>query len=405
MDIILYLTELLQTRKTVGIVGLGTLYKKKLPGKYDAVQHAFIPPSFVLAFTTEIKEEEELANYISSKRNISKESANYYISEFAEKIQVQLVDHQEADLEPIGKLKLVNDEITFISTEEQSFGYESYGLPTLTEIDQQAPIKADETDPVIEEEKLEEIVEENKLEEENPGQETEDVSETIIDATEEPVYEEIAEINHHVWELKPSEAPVVEHIEEEKLEVPVVEAEEPAETYFEEESPKKGLPFFMKFLLILLAIVALGAIIYFINPSFFDKYIQKNSEGKPAKVSATKAVDSSANTTDSAINDSLAKNNAMVTLTKDSSAVDSTKLYYEVIGTSYKTKEAADAYIARVATVGIKATVADMPGRRFNISLGTFTDTKDAYKLRDSLRISLKDKGIYIQPIKPKNKK
>jgi len=403
MDIILYLTELLQTRKTVGIVGLGTLYKEKLPGKYDAVQHAFIPPSFVLAFTTTVREEEELASYISAKRNISKESADYYIGEFVEKIQAQLADHQEADLEPIGKLKLVNNEITFISTAQQSFGYESYGLPTLTEIDQQTPLKADETGPIVEEEKLEEIEAENRLEEENPGQETAEVAETTLDVAEEPVYEEIAEINHHIWELKPSDTPAVENIEEEK-QIPVVNAEEPTATYFEEESPKKGLPFFMKFLIVLLAIIALGAIIYFINPSFFDKYIQKNSEGQPAKVIPTKAVDSSANTTDSISNDSLAKNNAMVTLAKEPSAVDSSKLYYEVIGTSYKTKEAADAYIARVGKVGIKATVADMPGKRFNISLGTFTDTKDAYKLRDSLRISLKDKGIYIQPIKPKNK-
>ena len=65
MDILLYLSELLETRKTVGIVGLGTLYKKKSPGKYDAEKHAFIPPSYSLAFSSEIKEQEELANFIS----------------------------------------------------------------------------------------------------------------------------------------------------------------------------------------------------------------------------------------------------------------------------------------------------------------------------------------------------
>jgi len=77
MDILLYLTELLQTRKNVGVAGLGTFYKKKSPGKYDAEKHAFLPPSFTLAFTTEVKESEELSSYISGKRNISTESANY----------------------------------------------------------------------------------------------------------------------------------------------------------------------------------------------------------------------------------------------------------------------------------------------------------------------------------------
>ncbi|RZL46026.1 MAG: hypothetical protein EOO93_26445, partial [Pedobacter sp.] len=178
MDILLYLTELLQTRKTVGIVGLGTLYKKKSPGKYDAQQHSFVPPSYSLAFTSEIKEDEELASYISEKRNITTDAANYFIGEFAERIQAELADNNEANLAPLGKLQSINGEITLVADEAQNVGFEFYGLPVVAETTEDT-LKS-EPSTRKEDDLLEEIEEENKLEEENPGQETEeDIEENV----------------------------------------------------------------------------------------------------------------------------------------------------------------------------------------------------------------------------------
>jgi hypothetical protein len=401
MDILLYLTELLQTRKTVGIAGLGTLYKKKSPGKYDAEKHAFVPPNYTIAFTTEIKEQEELANFISNKRNITTDSANYYIGEFAEKIHAELVDKYEADLEPIGKLKLVNDELTFIPEQESSFGFEFYGLPTLTEINPETEEKENSA-PIeeIEENTIEEIDKENKLEEENPGQETTD------NLDEQPVYDEIAEIESPVEILEDNNTPpIIETTEEEEKEEEI-QNEVSNEEFIEDETvPKKGLPFFMKFLIVLLVIIAAGAIAYFINPPFFEKYIRNNFEGKQVENVPTVPNDSLTNKVDSSQIDSLAKNNNLVNLTTDSATttIDSSKvMIYEVLVSAVATEKKANKIIANLATQGVNAKKIKLSKTMINISAGSFLTNEEALKYRDSLRTKLKNPGIYIQPIKPK---
>lgn len=396
MDIILYLTELLKTRKTIGIVGLGTLYKKKSPGKYDAEKHSFVPPTYTLAFTKDVKEQDELSNYISEQRNITTESANYYISEFAEKIQSSLSENQEADLNSIGKLKLVNDEMILIPSQEQSFGYEFYGLPEIAE-----PTKVDDTKTNtsnnLQEQKLEEIVAENNLEEENPGLET--IEENVLANDDQEVYEEIAEVQpepiKHILLEEHHSKEIIETVEPEEA-IIVVEEEDTIA-----DEPKKGIPFFMKFLIAFLIIVALGAIVYFINPQFFDTYFNQNNA---AQKTVTLPIDSSNNKVDSNHIDSLAKNNALVTLQKDTIAtVDSSKVnIYEVIGTAESSQASADAYIARVAKKGINAKPIRLSKRLINISLGTFLDQREALKFQDSLKTLLNNKDIYVKIYKPK---
>ena len=350
MDIILYLTELLQTRKTVGILGLGTLYKKKSPGKYDAEKHAFVPPSFTIAFTAAIKEQEELANYVSQKRNTSVDSANYYISVFVEQIHTQLAEKYEADLGAIGKLKLVNDEIVFVTDQKSSFGFEFYGLPTLTEINpEKENVLEDNTEEAtipktVYTAQIEEIEEENKLEEENPGHE-------II-----------------------------------------------------EDVKKNGMPFFIKFLIALIVITILGAITYFINPTLFNKYLKNFGAEQNQNIPAA-PLDTLNTKTDSLLADSLSRNNARVNLATDTNTIDSsTVTIYEVIVSAENSKAKADVIIARLAKRGLNAKAAKMPGKLIKISAATFLDKDLAHKAKDSLRILLKNPEIYVQPIKPKSK-
>jgi hypothetical protein len=435
MDILLYLTELLQTRKTVGIAGLGTLYKKKSPGKYDAEKHTFLPPSYTLAFTIDLKEQEELANYISSKRNITTDSANYYIGEFAAAMQTQLAETQEADLTPIGKLKFVNDQVILITDQENSFGFEFYGLPTLTEINPQqenfTASKADEIiipetaeqeyvdeieknveiEPVViskTEESLQEIEEENKLEEENPGQETTaEVEENVLLNDEQETFEEITEVEN----VKPNifgntfiEPKNIETVqfEEKVVPEPVIEAEI---IEIEEEEPKKGTPFLIKVLFILLFLIAAGAIAYFINPQFFNSYL-KNFEGKPAKVVPIAPIDTLNTKTDTLLADSLERNNAMVNLATDTPTIDSSKItIYEVLVSAVATDKKANKIIANLAKSGVKAKKINLSKTMINISAGSFTEEATAKKYRDSLRTVLNNKGIYIQPINPKTHK
>ncbi|WP_199141174.1 hypothetical protein [Pedobacter sp. ASV12] len=438
MDILLYLTELLQTRKTVGIVGLGTLYKKKTPGKYDATQHAFIPPSYTLAFTTELKEQEELANFISLRRNISIESSNYFIGEFAEQLQAKLHDHQEADLEPIGKLKLVNGEIVFEPEAESSFGFEFYGLPTLADLKQQDVAPAE---TLVQADDLAQIEEENRLEEENPGDGTTDQPlahiETVVDdsevgagasvqennieaeSDEQSVQEEIAAVTPPAYireeeqttetvrePVTVDEAPKIETVEVADKQAEVQFApNQHTEVYTEEEEPKKGMPFFMKILIILLVIIALGAIAYFINPVFFNRYLKKNFEGAHDQNVPSAPLDTLKKQVDTAKADSLAKNNALVTLGKDSVAIDSNVMVYEVLIASVKTDKVADKIIANLATRKITGKKVRLSKTRINISAGTFTNPVLAKKYEDSLQKALKDPGIYTQSIKLKNEK
>lgn len=134
MDIISYLLEILQLRKEVGITDLGTFYKKKSPGRYDKEKQSFLPPSYSLQFTSELKEDEALANFISAKRNISVDSANYYISQFADDIKQKLEVEHEAELENFGRLFFTEHAgLSFEPIENISYGSEFYGLPSLQE--------------------------------------------------------------------------------------------------------------------------------------------------------------------------------------------------------------------------------------------------------------------------------
>ena len=413
MDILLYLTELLKTRKAVGVAGLGTLYKKKSPGRYDAEKHEFLPPSYILAFTTEIKEQEELANFISEERNITVDSANYYIGEFAERIQAELAENKEADLSPLGKLTLVNDEINFVPTEQDHVGFEFYGLPTVAEIQNDDVVK-ENISSNADEHTLEEIVEENKLEEENPGKETETITEeNVLLNDEQEVYEEITEVTdtrtyHHLNDLPPTVETVEEEIAPEPVKEVIVKQEEvyvTEEVELEEEA-KSGMPFFMKFLIAFLIIVALGAIVYFINPNFFNNYFNKNFGNKQEQVVPPVVNDSLTNQLDTAKTDTLAQNNNLVKLSVDTvakSTIDSSSVTtYEVLVSAVATEKKANRIIANLATEGVKAKKIRLSKTMINISAGTFLSEYAAKLYRDSLRKVLKNEGIYIQPIKPK---
>lgn len=411
MDILLYLIELLKTRKNIGVAGLGTFYKQKSPGKYDVAQHAFIPPSYALSFTTDLIEQEELANYISQERNITVESANYYISEFAERIQNELAEKQEVDLANLGKLELSNGEINFTETAGNDIGFDFYGLPKVAEIENEDALSNSSSN--AEENKLEEIVEENKLEEENPGQETE-VEENVLLNDDQEVFEEISEVKnnpvtyHHLNE----NPPVIETVEEESKPEPdenfevkpqAVFEEEPE---FEEEEAKKGLPFFMKFLIAFLIIVALGAIVYFINPNFFNNYFNKNFGDKQEQVIAPVLADSLSKTVDTIAVDTLAQNNDLIKLSTDSITkpkIDSSAVTtYEVLVSAVATEKKANRIIANLAKEGVQAKKIKLSKTMINISAGTFLTEYEAKLYRDSLRVVLKNQGIYIQPIKPK---
>ncbi|SFE95878.1 hypothetical protein SAMN03003324_01983 [Pedobacter antarcticus] len=133
MDILSYLSELLQTRKSVGISGLGTVYKKKVPGRYDADTHSFLPPGFVLDFTTDIQEESALPEYICQEKHVTADTAAYVIEEFSKEINQQLEAGKEVDFGSLGKLLIIDQKIRLVPADSAIEGSEYYGLPPVEE--------------------------------------------------------------------------------------------------------------------------------------------------------------------------------------------------------------------------------------------------------------------------------
>lgn len=178
MDILSYLLELLQQRKEVGITGLGTFYKKKYPGRYDKEKQTFLPPGYTLQFSIDVTEEVALSDFISAKRNISNDSAKYYIEQFVEEVNQKLELNHEVELENTGRLFFTEQGLDFEPVKNINYGSEFYGLPSLAET------VAEETQPALPQ-------------------------------VEEEVYDEIAEAPNapSPFENKSYQAPIIENIE------------------------------------------------------------------------------------------------------------------------------------------------------------------------------------------------
>lgn len=131
MDILQYLIALLKTRKQIGIEGLGTLYKKKTPGRYDAETHSFLPPSYALEFTTAQLENTALSEYIQNKRGISADSAQYFINQFVAEVQQSLANGTY-ELANLGTLQRVDDQLTFTPSQDINTGFDFFALPPVT---------------------------------------------------------------------------------------------------------------------------------------------------------------------------------------------------------------------------------------------------------------------------------
>lgn len=262
MDILQYLIELLKTRKQIGIEGLGTLYKKKTPGRYDAETHSFLPPSYTLEFTADVLEHTNLVQYIQNKRGISEDSAKYFISQFVSEINNGL-QQGEYTLENLGVLNKVNDQLSFKPNQNINTGFDFFALPAVTaelpkiekpvqekeetheqqkdvteepQIEQvQVPEFAQEIGRVnqteTEEEKHnEEVVEENVVEDE-VSEETE--IEKQPETAEEEVFEEITEVNTAHTNEETKEDPL-DHTLENNQEESQLEATEEDEATEEE---------------------------------------------------------------------------------------------------------------------------------------------------------------------------
>lgn len=407
MDIQSYLLELIANHKTIGIKALGSLYKKKTPGRYDSETNSFLPPKHDIAFSTNVVDDTVLVDFISEKRNISIESADYYINEFVERIQAQLADDQHADFSPFGELKIVDGEIV-LEPSSNDLNFDFYGFPPVSadvrersspetekeEIPQDIADGPTPPSPLIETEQQEsdqveplpmERSELNDIQTQNELEERVD-SETLSD---QPVVGTATSITDPLW--KPTVIDRYEYNEE------------------DDEDEKSGgwLRVLLKALLTLFITLAIAiTVIYFFFPDLFytikGNFSQQQFESEPVVSIDPDTIPK----TDTPFTDSVNKAIVLPATETDSltTPMASNTIIYEVIGSAMRTQKKADEVILTLSRRGINAKKVDVvPGRRIKISLGTFTDLALAKKYQDSLKIKLRNPDIYIQTIKPKN--
>ncbi|MCY1520415.1 CCDC81-like prokaryotic HU domain 2 [compost metagenome] len=451
MDIISYLLELIESRKVVGITALGTLYKKKTPGRYDQEAHAFLPPKYEIAFTNEVKEDQELASYISEKRNISIDSAHFYINEFVEQIQNQLAVHQQATLPALGILKLSDNQLVFIPDSDSLTDSASYGLPEVSanvpHIEKLSllagdPIKAsvaeevndDEITKTFTEDKIAESIAEqptadhtlpeepiNKADELHTEEETNEVPVTETFTSSEVVS---SNENEGLSFSESENDSSAQSVEEKPIEKPAIQSDpEPVWKptvnqryeygYDDDDDENKGRfkRFILKALLGLFIIAVTIGILYLFFPGIFDGVLQRFSPAQqtPEMIDVggsgpSVKRDSLHNQPDSLLNDTTSQT-ASIKALPDSSGVrvrTSAVVAYEIIGGAMKTHKKADLVVQDFIRRGIAAKkIEGLPGRRIKISLGSYSDYEPAKKKLDSLKKELKNPELYIQIIKP----
>ncbi|NRF41397.1 hypothetical protein [Pedobacter foliorum] len=312
MDILSYLTELIKTRKEVGISGLGTFYKKKSPGRYDTETHSFLPPSYILDFTDEVRETQSLVNYISKKRNISTEAATYYTDQFASETLKQLSEKQHADFGEMGTITGIPGSLIFNPKDQLNFGFDFYGLPLIKEEPvattndsiQEAEIVSDveaeeqaeeqipsfEQEPIITEEQL--SLEDNNADLGDGSEELEIVHHKEKPAhDDQPVYEEISEVKVTQKPVEPIaiETPegisdnldaVEEPITPKVVTPPFFNTPSPLDKQIIEsigvEEQNQGLPLYVKITIAFAILLAAGVATYLIKPELFNSVLNKS---------------------------------------------------------------------------------------------------------------------------------
>lgn len=470
MDILSYLTTLIKTHKEVGIPGLGTIYKRKSPGRYDIDTHSFLPPSYSLSFTSDLKEQTLLTNLISKQKNISVDAATYFVEQFAQNILDELSGHQESDFGDLGTFSTTTGSLTFIPKQESNLGFDFYGLPTLkAELNtekEDAPLQtaelpieeeqqhvpeaqldlennnADLSDGSIDEEEplasppTDDVLISHLDSTELPEQEEEIVQEqeVVAEQDEQPVYEEIAEVvaipepvtKPEAPEEKPAtiiETPETLHEAEIKEPVAVIETVEPKGAgHFEldyTDPEKLGMPAYLKVIIALVSIIVLAGVIYLAKPELFDSILKAPSalpvvqtdtiptinDNAQLKIDSLAKVDSARKSNEKAILavDTVKKDTVATAVATPPSVEKPTIISYEIIAASLLNQKEADNFLAQMKKKGIPAKVADMPGRRVKISIGSFTDEATAKKQLEILKETTKLPGIYIYPVRHTN--
>ena len=383
MDLGIYIGELLGLQGEVSVPGIGHFAQVRINGYFNEQENKFYPPAHEVSFDLQTKDEEELARYISGKKNISIASSKYFIDKYIISIQ-QLVGSQKVEIAGIGYLYTDNGKLAFNpenktgANDPSFYGFSPVSVtepPENTVVINDVPPPVKEEVPVREEapikEELPVIKEEEPVEEEIKA---EGVPQEIIPATVIP----------------PDPAYVDEPQEEE---VPEYSYEEP------EEPDHRN----MWVALLLIAIIALLALLglYKYKPGWFDR--KENPQLTFVGASTDSAKNANGDTTKKA--DSTA---AATTLTNNAPVDTLATLHYDILGGAFKTLPQANALMKNYQKLGLQPRILNhIKGNSYIITLGTYFNQEQAQKAIDSIANNTKlRKGpdIFLQTYNPKKK-
>jgi cell division protein FtsN len=363
MDLAVYISELLGLEGEVNLPGIGCFTQVRINGYYNDQENKFYPPGHEVSFDPKFKEDENLAKFISTKKNISLASSKYFIDKYATGLKQQLTS-RNPEIAGLGYLYINGAVVAFKADTSKSSDPSFYGFQPL---DIPAPV-------------------------------TKPVAEQKVKADEEITSTPIEEVPVRPLEEKiPAHEPtIIEKTEEEQ------ETEE--EYVYEEPRSTRG-SLWVTLLLILIIVLLSVMGLYKYKPEWF------NLQEKPQTYVVVKSSDTAASaTTDTsktiASTDSTTKAAAQsVAANQNTKPADTAQsVHWEVMAGSFGTKKAAEIAMKFYKENGIDTKITtDVPGKLIKLSFGTYYSEVEAEKAKsDLLKTGKVDKGIYTLKINPK---
>lgn len=102
MDIAAYISELLKQYGELTIPGLGRFARMRVHGYYDQWEEVMYPPSYRLSFDPKVTDDDQtIVNHISSLKNISVSSSQYFLEKFVNNIKEE-TSHGSVPFDDLG---------------------------------------------------------------------------------------------------------------------------------------------------------------------------------------------------------------------------------------------------------------------------------------------------------------
>jgi len=354
MDLAIYINELLGLKGEVNVPGIGFFQQKRVSGYYNDNEKKFYPPHHDIVFDPQSKDDDELAAYISNKKNISPASAKYFIEKYTTGLKTHATE-QKVDITGLGHLFYEYSMLTFKAdkayrTNDPSF----YGL---------MPAKVNKGAVRV-------------VPEEKPQVTREPETEKIAP---EPVMAE----------------PVVEEIEAEEKTYTDTLSYIPQEAYDEEaEKPHRTRIWVIMLLVLIVALLGFG-VLYQYNPALFGKKAPVDTTiivKGPAPAKKDTAKTTAKDTSKAAAKDTTAAVVKPASAAKPAIDTFATK-HSDLLGGTFKSLKNATAEMTNDKTLGLNPQLRQN-GNYYTITLGTFFNKKDAQRVYDSI---FNIKGIHKQ--------